>query len=269
MYLTSQCGQQVRRRSTDRGRRLTVRGCLLQVGVMVNAAAIADPELAAALVTEPLLAALEAELASLTDAQPSKVSRIFTEPSQAIGGYCRAQVVQQESHSLSGTRHWVRHPQAAQRAPTAVRQTALVTMCFTESQAQEAALTFTMALLTASVMPLGAAILPLASRLRATIRAAFAVPLRVSTRVMHLKKYCSLVETHRLACLRVFQEFRPVCRRCRDMPGGCCVPACRRQCHGIRCSSLPPPRSPASWSGSMTSGRPPTSWPLRLGTSPA
>lgn len=40
---------------------------------MVNAAAIADPELAAALVTEPLLAALEAELASLKDAQPSKV----------------------------------------------------------------------------------------------------------------------------------------------------------------------------------------------------
>lgn len=41
---------------------------------MVNAAAIADPELAATLVTEPLLAALEAELASLKDAQPSKVS---------------------------------------------------------------------------------------------------------------------------------------------------------------------------------------------------
>ena len=47
---------------------------LMQVGVMVNAAAIADPELAATLVTEPLLAALEAELASLKDAQPSKVS---------------------------------------------------------------------------------------------------------------------------------------------------------------------------------------------------
>ena len=46
-------------------------------------------------------------------------------------------------------------------------------------QAQEAALTFTMALLTASVMPLGAAILTLAPRLRAVIDAAFAVPVRV------------------------------------------------------------------------------------------
>lgn len=45
---------------------------------MVNAAVIADPELAAKLVTEPLLAALEAELASLKDAQPSKVSWVVT-----------------------------------------------------------------------------------------------------------------------------------------------------------------------------------------------
>jgi hypothetical protein len=40
---------------------------------MVNAAAIADPETAAAVLTEPLLAALESELASLKDATPSKV----------------------------------------------------------------------------------------------------------------------------------------------------------------------------------------------------
>jgi hypothetical protein len=51
---------------------------------MVNAAAIADPELAAQLVTEPLLAALEAELASLKDAQPSKASRVVTQSSQSI-----------------------------------------------------------------------------------------------------------------------------------------------------------------------------------------
>lgn len=61
-------------------------------------------------------------------------------------------------------------------------------MCCTQSQAQEAALTFTMALLTASVMPLGAAILPLASRLRAIINAAFAVPLRVGTSVMQFTR---------------------------------------------------------------------------------
>lgn len=46
----------------------------MQAGVMVNAAAIADPDMAAAVLTEPLLAALESELALLKDATPSKAS---------------------------------------------------------------------------------------------------------------------------------------------------------------------------------------------------
>ena len=60
---------------------------------MVNAAAIADPELAATLVTEPLLAALEAELASLKDAQPSKVSWSVPDLQQSVLVPCRAGVI--------------------------------------------------------------------------------------------------------------------------------------------------------------------------------
>jgi hypothetical protein len=59
---------------------------------MVNAAAIADPGLAAELVTEPLLATLEAELASLKDAQPSKVNLILTTAVQRVIVYCQVDV---------------------------------------------------------------------------------------------------------------------------------------------------------------------------------
>lgn len=152
----------------------------------MNAAAAADPDVAASVLAEALLATLEQELASLGTSQPSKVNcttrcdcgvahmqtsvRCPTLPCSSSGGQ-----LYKGSRSLQcGPLRQITLTVDSSVNFASMRP-ASSSCCAATMQAQESAMTYTMGLLTAAIMPLGAAVLPLAPRVRAAINSAFAV----------------------------------------------------------------------------------------------